>query len=83
MSQPHRDPRTRLPRYTLRHLGVILVAYVVYGALLFGTSAIIAEPEYAALEKHLEPFADLVSGNWPTGFGAWLRNAAQSGSAAP
>jgi hypothetical protein len=82
MSQPHRNPRGRVPRYSLRHLGVILVAYVVYGVLLFGTSAIVAEPGYAELETHLEPFADLVSGDWQTEFGAWFRDAAQSGSTA-
>ena len=83
MSQPHRDPRPGLRRYSLRHLGVILVAYVVYGILLFGTSAVIVEPEYAELETHLEPFADLVSGDWHNEFGAWLRGAAELESAAP
>ncbi len=83
MSQPHRDPRAGLPRHSLRHLGVILVAYVVYGVLLFGTSAIIADPEYAEFEAHREPIEDLVSGDWHTELGAWLRDAAQSGSAAP
>lgn len=44
-TQHSRPPLSRGPRYRLRNLGLIVVAYVLYGALLLGTSAIIADPE--------------------------------------
>jgi len=56
-TQQTRPPLFRAPRHTLRHLGLIVVAYVLYGALLLGTSAIIADPEQTAtrMPQHFLP----------------------------
>jgi hypothetical protein len=83
MSSTERNPRVRLPRYTLRHLGVILAAYVVYGVLLLGTSALIAPPDHAFNEPEAETLEQLVTGLWPTEFAAWLRENVNAADGAP
>lgn len=56
-TQRYRPPLFRAHRYTLRNLGLIVVAYVLYGTLLLGTSAIIADSErtMTLMPQHLLP----------------------------
>lgn len=83
MSATGRDPRARLPRYTLRHLGVILAAYVVYGVLLLGTSALVAPPDQAFIEPRSETLEDLLADFWPTEFAAWLQETVRTADGKP
>jgi hypothetical protein len=52
----------RRPRNPLRNLGLIVIAYLVYGAVLLGTSAVIASADHLVTRSPQELFNELLFG---------------------
>lgn len=61
-AQGSRLPVLRRPRNPLRNLGLIVIAYLVYGAVLLGTSAVIASADHLVTRSPQELFSKLLFG---------------------
>jgi len=61
-TQGTRLPLLRRPRNPLRNLGLIVVAYLVYGAVLLGTSAVVASADDLVARSPQQLFTELLFG---------------------